>query len=326
MVFSISFGPRLTAALPLRTHRPATQPPTLRAYSRGLRAPADVLGGDRVKPEVFEGSERTGLHLVTFGGGNPGIRRAAQRLGREAEKTHWFTNVVVLHEEHLTTMDPNFFDSRARLFNGDSRGFGYWCWKPAILHHYLSESSLNAHAVMFLDAGCHLNDTAQSLQRLHEYERIAASTGNVFFALREHSQGDWISSETAAYLGMTEEASQLPQVVSGSFILRNDDDNRKLVNSWLELSQVDDGQLLMGGSENHRHDQSLLSHLVYEAGLDPLPDETWSEDWGTMSVFPIWTARNRTGFRYRPLASWNRLNRLFERARGRLVSAAPSGR
>ena len=171
---------------------------------------------------------------------------------------------------------------------------------------------------MFLDAGSHLNDTAQSFGRLCEYKDLAASTGSVFFALREHSQGEWISPEVAAYLEMTEEASRLPQVVSGSFILRNDDESRRLVESWFKLSQVDDGQLLVGTSTNHRHDQSLLSHLVYEAGLHPLPDETWSENWKNMSTFPIWTARNRTGFRFRPLASWNRLNRLLERARGRV--------
>lgn len=275
-------------------------------------------------PSVFSGTERSGLHLVVFGGGAPGIRRAARRLGREAVATGWFSNVVVIHEEHVEMLDPSFFTSRKELFRSDSPGFGYWSWKPFILERYLSHPSLAADAIIYLDAGCHLNVTPQSTRRFKENVHHALENGGTFFSMVQHSQGDWISDEAATYLALTAEESLLPQVVSGTFILRNDDENRELTSRWLHLSQIKDGRLLASKSPNHRHDQSLLSYLVYNSGIAPLPDETWNEDWNIMIDFPFWTVRNRTGFRYRPSPTWNRVNRVIERTRGRLVfSSAP---
>ena len=275
-------------------------------------------------PSVFPGASRSGLHLLVFGGGAPGIRRAARRLGREAEATRWFSNVVVTHEEHVSLLDPSFFTSRARLFMDDSPGFGYWSWKPLLLQRYLSQPSLNAEAVLYLDAGCHLNVTPKSARRLAENFQHAMLTGSTFFCLAQHSQGDWISVEAAEHLGLTDAESQLPQVLAGTFILRNDDGSRRLMTRWLELSQMRDGELLASTAPNHRHDQSLLSYVVYESGSTPLPDETWNEDWRLMKDSPFWTVRNRTGFRHRQNPTWNRLNRLMERARSRFVTTASS--
>jgi len=269
-------------------------------------------------PSVFPGNDRSGLHLLVFGGGNPGIRRAARRLGREAVATGWFGNVVVLHEEHLVQLDRSFFHSRANLFSGDSLGFGYWCWKPFILQSYLSQQSLKADAVMYIDAGCHLNVTSQSERRLHEMVEQVKSDGSVFFSLREHLQGEWISAEAAAHLGMTTSDMLMPQVMSTMFILRNDDEARDLISQWLTLSQYLGGTLLKSTSPHHRHDQSLLSHVVYESGHTAIPDETWSDDWKSMTGFPFWAVRNRTGFRHRQSPAWNLVNRILERARSRL--------
>jgi hypothetical protein len=224
-----------------------------------------------------------------------------------------------MHEEHLEMLDSSFFTSRTALFRSNSQGFGFWSWKPFVLERYLSQPTLNAEAIVYLDAGCHLNVTPQSIQRFKENVHLASEKGGAFFSLAQHSQGDWISDEAATYLALTPEESLLPQVVSGTFILRNDDENRELMSRWLHLSQINDGQLLTSKSPNHRHDQSLLSYLVYNSGITPLPDETWNEDWRVMIDFPFWTVRNRTGFRYRRSPAWNRLNRLIERARSRVV-------
>lgn len=83
------------------------------------------------------------------------FREAAARLRRRARKMGLFDKVLVYTPKQL----PDYILS-SPLYKY-SRGGGYWCWKPYILHDALSKCEMG-DVIYYADSGCVLNPTLKN--------------------------------------------------------------------------------------------------------------------------------------------------------------------
>lgn len=90
---------------------------------------------------------------------------ALERLGRQAEALDFFDEITLFTEHDLSA---EFTSRMGRYLTPSCRGFGYWSWKPWVIHHVLQEME-EGDRILYLDAGCHVflkkNPLTESLIR-----------------------------------------------------------------------------------------------------------------------------------------------------------------
>lgn len=74
---------------------------------------------------------------------------ALERLGRQAEALDFFDEITLFTEHDLSA---EFTSRMGRYLTPSCRGFGYWSWKPWVIHHVLQEME-EGDRLLYLDAG-----------------------------------------------------------------------------------------------------------------------------------------------------------------------------
>jgi hypothetical protein len=104
------------------------------------------------------------------------------------------------------------------------------------------------------------------------------------------------------------------QVSAGMIMIRVSDLSRRIVSRWYELAfensgsalteDVGQGEVFLDGFKGHRHDQSILSHVIYSEKLTMIDrDESTHTPWSKGAEFPFLALRNKSGV--------SKLNRIF---------------
>ena len=103
-------------------------------------------------------------------------------------------------------------------------------------------------------------------------------------------------------------------------MLRVGDLSRRVVNRWYEIAfedsgaalteDVDHGEFVREGFREHRHDQAILTHVLFSENVPVLErDESQHNPWEKGEEFPFLAMRNKTGV--------SRLDKIFRRSRRR---------
>lgn len=257
--------------------------------------------------------------LVTFGDGARRYRAAANRLGRQAQSSGWFDAVWAIDD---ISRYPEFHEAHRRILNSDTRGFGYWIWKPYLL---VQAARAGFDHVVYADAGCVLNvrDRANArldelLQMADERPLLAMGTG--------HSESRYTKRATWEHFGLN--ADQLAdEQVGATILIMRSREALDLVTAYLEACIVDDYRLVDDSPSGkrelcdftaHRHDQSVLSCLMKGESIKPIADESYFPNgWLTDGAeAPIWAARHRWGTPFPVTGLWRRSLFLCERQFG----------
>ena len=233
--------------------------------------------------------------LIVFGAGNDDLRASGIRLANQSEHLGWFDRVHLFDE---TSLDKDYYDTFFQFDPSESKGFGYWSWKLFLIRRVYAVLS-QGDTLVYLDAGCELN--ARGAGRFNEYIAHSQLHGAAIFQL-PHLARSWTKYHPMLDFGS--HYTDRLQVVGGVLFVTKSAKASRLLDRWWELATHEGGLLLMDPLPNepqrpdfqqHRHDQSLLSWAVYEAGIPTIPDETYFDDWRQGITKPILTLRNKTG-------------------------------
>ena len=266
-------------------------------------------------------ASRSGKYLLTFGGGSADFRAAAQRVGREAEISNCFEKVFVVTDTETGTDFSRFLKANASFIQKNPRGFGYWCWKPFLVNHFLKLLPKGS-SLMYLDAGSHLNlETTDCRQKLEGYFDLAKQRGIFAMQPRTGQFGDdfpdltesaFTTRPLAKKIGLTRENLSSPQIESNFFIVHNSRFPRRIIRKWFKLSTIKSHELLLDPQRSkdvfvnfveHRHDQAIFSGLLKKYRIDSMKNESyfhpnWIEGG---SSYPVWIIRH--GFGSDPIGS-----------------------
>lgn len=180
-----------------------------------------------------------------------------------------------------TPRDPVVRELTARYpsIMSQSRGAGYWLWKPAIILDALRRSAEN-DIVLYTDAGVLFEDDPRRLTDLVKSAPIAlfdhpkSNEGRL-------AQRNWTKRDCFVLLGAdTEEHWNKDQLTSAFVACRNCSDTRSLIEEWYHAATDDrvltDRPNTMGlpnldGFVDHRHDQSVLTILAVRHAIPAWP-------------------------------------------------------
>jgi hypothetical protein len=230
--------------------------------------------------------------LLTFGDAK--FEWALQRIEREAASSTFFDEQIVTQPADL---GARFWERHGDFVRTNSRGFGYWLWKPWIILEQLSQRR-PGDIIVYADAGCTINPAGR--KRFDEYLEIAreSPTGTMGFQMKfpekRYTKGDAFEALKAWHLKDTGHLS----ASVGVFVCCNK--SIELVRDWLaaaeDYSLISDAPSRVPNDESfvvHRHDQSLYSLVSKLRGGALIDEETYHRNWDDAVAIPIWTTRHR---------------------------------
>ena len=243
--------------------------------------------------------------MITVGAGSLRWKLAGDRLARQARKSGWFSSVDAYDTKSLRGIIPTFFSRHEHFITANSRGFGYWLWRPYLLLERVKKLRPN-EILLFLDAGCELNVNAKSTGRLFDYMGLAKESG-LCLMRNSHLLTSWCKRDTLDVFGVKQN-STLRTVEPGVFFLTNSQENISLLESWIEWAikenyhHLDDSPSTQTNYLNfieHRHDQSLLTLLLVDRPETAIEQETYfpHNSWRSSGAdYPLWVTRNSHPF------------------------------
>jgi hypothetical protein len=203
-------------------------------------------------------------NVITFGAGSQNYIEAGLRLCNQAKKMGVFNNISLFTEECLK-QDTEFWERHSEFILRNSRGYGYWLWKPYIIQKTMK--SLNdGDILLYLDSGCEM-DIRKKKEMLHYFDLIKTEQIITAFTFTEKR---WNKMDLILYLNChSKEFTDTAQRQAGAILFFVCDSTRSLINEWYDTACnyhfIDDSpsesQNFEGFSE-HRHDQSIFSLLT----------------------------------------------------------------
>lgn len=216
--------------------------------------------------------------LCGFGAAKWGF--SATRLSRQLKKIPLNTEIRLYKNRHLPKKFPDLLNFIKENFGTESRGFGYWIWKPYIINQELKHLR-TGEILVYIDAGCELVEISDySMNTLKNYLDYAKFKGVLVMDL-ESTMNQYCEIGIANYFGLSHaEFNNFPMISATMMILSGNSASRNLVEKWLGISLMH--PKLLSGTTNyqlhegfiaHRHDQSILSGLIHRSQIEPYTNE-----------------------------------------------------
>ncbi len=148
------------------------------------------------------------------------------------------------------------------------RGAGYWLWKPWIILNTLYEADEN-DVIFYIDAGDIFDESIDKFIK----EEIVSSDKDIFCIVGDRINEDYTKRDCFVGMGCDNAIfHNCLQLEAGVLIIKNTAYAKNFIKQWLQYCC--DSRLLTDipnqlGLENfesfkdHRHDQSILTNMVY---------------------------------------------------------------
>ena len=242
------------------------------------------------------------IKFITFGGPTFNFHKRTRELCHQAKTLfgHFFTNIQGFTDADLKN-DPIFWNKHGEFIESNPRGYGYWLWKPYIIHKTLE--LMNDNDILFyVDAGCYLNFTPNSLNRMYEYIDILDNShlGIISFQMEHLPEYKYTKQYAIDAIYAQNNDLLSGQCMATVIILRKNSHSIELIERWYNYCELYNIINDMKTEENpefidHRHDQSIFSLLVKKYGSIKIPDETYfAPNWILNgNNYPIWAVRKR---------------------------------
>ena len=249
------------------------------------------------------------IYFLSFGSPSNNYHEALERICNQAKSMNIFEKVIGLTEKDLIN-DSEFWNKHQNFILENSRGYGYWLWKPYIIKKTL-ESINNEDILLYLDSGCELN--SNGLNKLLKYIELV-KIKKIIGTKGGSSDYNYTKMDLIKYLNMENNIDLLKKnhMQPGCVLIMKCNETVNLYNEYYEIGSnnyhfINDNPSIeknFDGFKEHRHDQSIFNLLVKKYNL--INYDLDPTDWGygheaknnylkNGIEYPIWTCRNRTG-------------------------------
>ena len=221
------------------------------------------------------------------------------RLKKQADEMGVFKEVFFYNEKNL---DKDFIKKFKKQLVPYSRGFGYWCWKPQIILQSLNKIE-EGDILLYMDSGSYLN--AQGLKKFWEYIDIVKNSRTGLLAFQTpYPQKDYTKADLFQFFNVYDNTEFIDEKIieAGHIFIRKCNISIHLIQEWINVFSNDFNLISDAPSKiknydsfkDHRHDQSIFSILAKKYNIELIDvTETYSENWETMTKFPLLTKRDR---------------------------------
>ena len=231
--------------------------------------------------------------------GDDRFKESLNRIAHQARRIGIFDRIIKYGPKDL----PEFI--KASPLFAFERGGGYWVWKPYIVYQTLNLCK-DGDIIVYADAGCTL---CKDSPEWDYYLNLLNSHSAIFFHYREDYDYGWKSIRESCndavalkhwmkpslirfYNGFLQsDYLDSSKVLGGFFIIKKTNKSLKTIDVWYKITLFHPELVMDSPYEGaiddspdffeHRHDQAVLSPLVYhfqsEDGLVILPETAESK-------------------------------------------------
>jgi len=227
-------------------------------------------------------------YLITFGSDK--YIGASSRLLRQANESRIF-DIIISYNENFLKNDHDFWAKHKMFINNNSRGYGYWIWKPYIIKKAM-ENMKDGDYLLYLDSGSEIGK--HNLEQFSNLFDIAKR--DLIVGTTTHHEKDWCKKDLLLKLDMIHDKylHNSPQRQAGEILFYVCNETRNFVNIWYDLCcdyhLIDDSPSILQEEFDcfieHRHDQSIFSLLTKKFDIFSTKH--------SLDHFPIFYNRNRT--------------------------------
>ncbi len=211
-----------------------------------------------------------------------------RRITRQAAEMDVYDEIWPYRERDL---DPEFVRRHRDLLRPCVRGFGYFIWKPQVVHDALDRCN-DGDIVHYCDAGCHLRPPGR--RRLLEYFALAraATSGILAFKfdppvppfrhdgrqLPNFTNIEWCKMDLFERFGMLHDQEFLEDFTfaATTFFVRKSAATMAIIREWRDFMDdniplIDDSPSRLPNSprfKEHRWDQSVFNCLARKHGFE----------------------------------------------------------
>jgi len=193
---------------------------------------------------------------------NP-LLQSVQRYGPEFK-------IIVFNKDQ---MDPEFVEKHKSILSL-RRGGGYWLWKPYIINTVLKQMN-EGDIVFYLDSKYYFKEPFQGLyadyMKDHDFLLWKNKPNEPSFHMKNLCKMDVILANDMYSKVFIE---NVVEAWAGAMIIKKTANTTKYIQEWLDLACVyenitDSPSVIRNSSDfyEHRHDQALLSVVVYKYGI-----------------------------------------------------------
>lgn len=172
-------------------------------------------------------------------------------------------------------LSTEFYSDNKNILD-QSRGCGYWLWKPFIIRHALITKAKKDDILVYIDCGDIFYDTLDGVTFEEALSLRMQDVDNLFITYHNHN-ATWTKRDCFVLMNCDSEkywnASQLEAGVS---FWKNSQQSIDLLDEWIRFCKDDriltdiDNQCGLPNFptfKDHRHDQSVLTNLVVKHNL-----------------------------------------------------------
>jgi hypothetical protein len=217
------------------------------------------------------------LSFISYG--NEKFAQSRERIRKEAEQMGCFNGQIKVYTPE--DLSEEFKKAVGDILN-ETRGGGYWTWKPYIIMDMLTKLKDN-DILVYADSGCTLHP--EGIPRLKEYaEMISPSTNKAVLAMRlldgtTYGPGGflvkkWSSTPVFEYFNqpLDGEIANSNQILAGVIICRKCKESKEVIGRFLEMATTrpdlftdrynEQSKSSNPDFKDNRHDQPIWSMIV----------------------------------------------------------------
>lgn len=198
----------------------------------------------------------------------------AQKFAETMAKINGDFDIVETYNKK--DLEPKFFQENKHILN-QSRGGGYWLWKPYLICKKLLEINDNDY-LFYSDSGAFFLKSVDILIKeldMHNQDIMAFETPFI--------ESQWTKKELFSEMGCAgSRFSETNQVMASFWLIKKSTFSVNFFKDWLDYScneenitdTLDDNIRQSSDFLEHRHDQSISSLLYKRYKLNPFQDPT----------------------------------------------------
>lgn len=220
------------------------------------------------------------VHLLSFVAGIPHSDFLINRFTKQAKACHFIdqTLVVAKGTHHLFN---EFHHEFSTFVNENSRGYGYWIWKPYIIKKYMSKLS-HGDILIYADIGCELSPVA--FKKFNQYMQILQKNDFLTFStFNRQSEFHWCKKELLDLFNLPKAQLDEDQVCATFFMLKVSDFSTNLIDDWFNLAKAKNFKYINNHCSKkqfpefieHRYDQAIFSMLIKKNNLLILKERSY---------------------------------------------------
>jgi len=181
--------------------------------------------------------------------------------------------IIIFNKEDI---DPDFVEENKDILNCE-RGGGYWLWKPYIINYVLNEVD-DDDIVFYCDLKFFFIDNICGL-----YEKYFENSNNELLVWKNKPNEpvwymkNWCKMDVIVKYNMYEKVfiENCEDSWAGAMVIKKTDNTIKYIKEWLDMCCIydditDEPCKIENRSEfeDHRHDQSLLTIVLYKYNIE----------------------------------------------------------